>query len=166
MPPLRQQNLRKLVRKLGANSQPGEQAQALEVILEGCYKGCGEQKDVHFLSAIVAVGAIPFLVSLLGPGSPAKVQERAAGILTNLAESTDANKVAIVAAGAIPLLVQLMGPASPVIVQVYATNVIMYLARKHAASISSSGAIPLLVQFLDPGDDAGGWQYQRWAASL
>jgi hypothetical protein len=71
MPPLRQQNLRKLVRKLGANSHPGEQAQALELILEGC---CVEE-DVHFPAAIVALGAIPLLVQLLGPGSPAGVQE-------------------------------------------------------------------------------------------
>jgi hypothetical protein len=110
MPPLLQQNLRKLVRKLGANSQPGEQAQALAVIRGGGYGGT----DLHFLAAIVAVGAIPLLVPLLGPGSPAEVQELAAIILTMLAGSTDANRVAIAAAGASPLLLQLMGAsASP-----------------------------------------------------
>jgi hypothetical protein len=147
MPPLRQQNLRKLVRKLGANAQPGEQLQALTVIKEG-------REDVHFLAAIVAVGAIPLLVPLLGTGSPADVQELATGILTILADITDANKVAIAAAGAIPLLVQLMGPGSPVMVQVYAVNVAMALAaiRENAAHIAAAGAIPLLVQFLDPGD--------------
>jgi hypothetical protein len=62
----------KLVRKLGANSQPGEQAQALDVIWKAC-----DEDDCHFLAAIVAVGVIPLLVPLLGPGSPAEVQELA-----------------------------------------------------------------------------------------
>jgi hypothetical protein len=68
MPPLRPQNLRKLVRKLGANSQPGEQAQALAVIKEGCSEGRCEAEEYHFQAAIIAVGAIPLLVQLLGPG--------------------------------------------------------------------------------------------------
>jgi hypothetical protein len=54
MPPLGQQNLKKLVRKLGASSQPGEQAQALAVISKACRAG----QDLHFRAAIVAVGAI------------------------------------------------------------------------------------------------------------
>jgi hypothetical protein len=90
--------------------------------LEGCH-----DEGVYFLAAIVALGAIPLLVQLLGPGSPAGVHERAAGILRFLAGSTDANQVAIAAAGAIPLLVQLMRPASSVMVQVGATNVVMFL---------------------------------------
>jgi hypothetical protein len=164
MPPLRQQNLRKLVRKLGASSQPGEQAQALAVIREGIR----EDEDFHFEAAIVAVGAIPLLVQLLGPGSPAGVQEDATAILMVFAASTDANKVAIVAAGAIPLLVQLMGPASPVMVQVYATNAIMYLVEiaEHLASISAAGAIPLLVQFLDPGDGPPAFMQEMAADTL
>jgi hypothetical protein len=52
--------LRKLVRKLGANSQPGEQAQALAVLAEA---SCG---DEVFCAAIAAVGTIPLLVQLLG----------------------------------------------------------------------------------------------------
>jgi hypothetical protein len=137
-------NLKKLVRKLGANAQPGEQLQALTVIKEGC-------SDVHFQAAIV-VGAIPLLVPLLGPGSPAEVQELAAGILAYLAQGADANKVAIAAAGAISLLVHLMGPSSPVMVQVHATALsTLAINDENAAQIASAGAIPLLVQFLDPG---------------
>jgi hypothetical protein len=164
MPPLLQQNLRKLVRKLGANSQPGEQAQALAVIRGGGYGGT----DLHFLAAIVAVGAIPLLVPLLGPGSPAEVQELAAIILTMLAGSTDANRVAIAAAGASPLLLQLMGPASPVKVQVCAANAISVLARnvENASSISAAGAIPRLVQFLDPGDGPPALMQGMAAATL
>jgi hypothetical protein len=88
MPP-RQQNLGKLVRKLGANSPPGEQLQALVAITEGCREG----EDFHFLAAIVAVGAIPLLVPLLGPGPRADVEwsaaeapkrQRACGALTSL----------------------------------------------------------------------------------
>jgi hypothetical protein len=150
MPPLRPQNLKKLVRKLSANSQPSEQLQALNVIRQGC---C-ERKDFHFQDAIVAVGVIPLLVPLLGPGAPADVQELAARILAELAQAADANKVTIAAVGAIPLLVQRMGPSSPVVVQVYATSALSSLATnvENAAHIVSAGAIPRLVQFLDPGD--------------
>jgi hypothetical protein len=148
MPPLRQQNVKKLVRKLRANSPPGEQAQALAVIEEGCREGA----DLHFQAAIVAVGAIPLLVPLLGPGSPADVQELAAKILANLTHHDADNRIA--ASGAIPLLVQLLGPGSPVMVQVYAVELTMALAvdTEIAARIAAEGAIPLLVQFLDPGD--------------
>jgi hypothetical protein len=63
------------VRKL---AQPGEQAQALADIWEGCRV----DESFHFQAAIVAVGAIPLLVvPLLGPGSRADVQELAARIL-------------------------------------------------------------------------------------
>jgi hypothetical protein len=152
MPPLRQQNLKKLVRKLRANAQPDEQAQALAVIKEGCWhEGV---RDFHFQAAVVAVGAIPLLVPLLGPGSPADVQELAAGILGMLSETADDNRVAVAAAGAVPLLVQLMGPGSPVMVQVCAVQLTAFLAdnTEIAARIAAAGAIPLLVQFLDPGD--------------
>jgi hypothetical protein len=67
-------------------------------------------------ACIVAVGIIPLLVPLLGPGSPADVQVLAARILARLA-TADGNKVTIAAAsgasgasGAIPLLVQLLKP--------------------------------------------------------
>jgi hypothetical protein len=130
-------------------AQPGEQAQALADIWEGC---C-EDEDFHFQAAIVAVGVIPLLVPLLGSGSPADVQELAAKILVILCLSAGDNRVAIAAAGAIPL-VQLMGPASPVMVQVFAANLTSSLAAnsENAALIAAAGAIPLLVQFLDPGD--------------
>jgi hypothetical protein len=78
MPPLRPQNLRKLVRKL---AQPGEQLQALAVIKE---EGCCEREDFHFRAAIVAVVAIPLLVPLLGPGSP---RRRAGACSKNSGES-------------------------------------------------------------------------------
>jgi hypothetical protein len=150
MPPLRQQNVNKLVRKLRANSPPREQAQALTVIKKGCREGA----DFHFQAALVALGAIPLLVSLLGPGSPADVQELAIEILAMLSVSADDNRVAIAAAGAIPLLVQLMGPGSPVMVQCHAVSLtsILALNTEIAARIAAAGAIPLLVQFLDPGD--------------
>jgi vacuolar protein 8 len=148
MPPLRQRNLRKLVRKL---AQTGEQAQALADILEGCGV---ESFQVHFEAAIVAVGVIPLLVPLLGPGSPAEVQKDAAGILAMLAWHDDDNKVAIAASGAVPLLVPLMGPSSPVVVQVAAVSAALALAAntENAAQLAAAGAITLLVQFLDPGD--------------
>jgi hypothetical protein len=108
MPPLHQQNLRKLVRKLGASSQAGEQAQALAVIKQVCRAG----QDLHLQAAIVAVGAIPLLVPLLGPGSPAEVHEDAAYILWCLSLMSD-NVATIAAACAIPLLVQLLKTGSP-----------------------------------------------------
>jgi hypothetical protein len=72
------------VRKLSANSHPGEQLQALAAIGDGCFE------NSHFQASIVAVGAIPLLVPLLGPGSPADVQELAARILASLAHGADA----------------------------------------------------------------------------
>jgi hypothetical protein len=107
MPPLHQHNLRKLVRKLGANSQLGEQAQALETISEMC-------DDVDFCEAIIGAGVIPLLVQLLGPASPAEAQEKAAHTLWSLAATADI-KAAIASAGASPRLVQLLSPwrASP-----------------------------------------------------
>jgi hypothetical protein len=154
MPPLRQQNLRKLVRKLGENSQPGEQAEALAMIMEGC-------EDDVLRAAIVAFGGIPLLVQLLGSGSPAQVQIDAAGtlyrlaVLTTTAEiATNATKnvVLIAAAGAIPLLVALLKPGSPTDVQRIATAALGALAvnDETIASIVSYGAIPLLVQLLGP----------------
>ncbi|KAG1678794.1 hypothetical protein FOA52_012834 [Chlamydomonas sp. UWO 241] len=56
MPPLPQRNLWKLVRKLSANTQPGEQAQALVVIEEG--PAGGGVVSASFLNAKPAVGGI------------------------------------------------------------------------------------------------------------
>ena len=60
---------------------------------------------------VVAAGAIPPLVSLLGSGNSAGVQEKALGALKNLAINSD-NKVKIKAAGAIPLLEKLRDTGS------------------------------------------------------
>jgi hypothetical protein len=94
MPPLRQHNLRKLVRNLGAGSQPGEQqAQAQAQALGYMFERCGDDEDFHFRAAIVAFGAIPLLlVQLLGPGSSSEMQTAAAGTLMILAHNNDDNK--------------------------------------------------------------------------
>jgi hypothetical protein len=148
MPPLRQQNLKKLVRKLGASSRPGEQAQALAVISEACR----DDPDLHFRAAIVAVGAIPLLVPLLGPGSPAEVQQGATFILWCVSLISENVVVTIADAGAIPLLLQLLKPGSPADVQDNASRALANLAaiEDHAVTIASAGAIPLLVQMMAP----------------
>jgi hypothetical protein len=106
------------------------------------------------VATIAAAGAIPLLVQLLKPGSPADVQEKASGTLAKIADTNDEYVVTIASAGAIPHLVQLMAPSSPVLLQVTAVSAIRALARHagNAASFAAAGAIPLLVQFLDPGD--------------
>jgi hypothetical protein len=145
MPPVRQQNLKKLVRKLGASSQPGEQAQALAVITEAC-----AHRDLHFEAAIVAVGAIPVLVRLLGPGSPAEVQQDAAFILWCLTQTRE-NVATIAAAGAIPLLVQLLKPGTTADVQEKAAQTLANIASDDCVvTIASAGAIPHLVQLMAP----------------
>ena len=53
---------------------------------------------------IVAAGAIPPLVAMLGAQSTAAAQEKAAGTLWNLANDDD-TRVKVIAAGAIPPLV-------------------------------------------------------------
>ncbi|KAG1664939.1 hypothetical protein FOA52_004461 [Chlamydomonas sp. UWO 241] len=68
------------------------------------------------LAAIVAAGAIPELVKLLGPGSLGDLQKRAAGALWTLAFYA-ANAATIAAAGAIPALLQLLRPGSTTEVQ-------------------------------------------------
>jgi hypothetical protein len=146
MPPLPKRNLWKLVRKLGANTEPGERAEALAVIVEGCKRLHGD-----FRVAIVAVGAIPLLVHLLGPGSSAKVQRDAARTLVLLARD-DESGIGIAAAGAIPPLVRLLGPASSAEVQQYAASALSFIALNsdNVVTIASAGAIPLLVQMLGP----------------
>ncbi|KAG1656174.1 hypothetical protein FOA52_008713 [Chlamydomonas sp. UWO 241] len=100
-------DLRKLVRKLVVSARP-EREQSLLVLL---FLSSGEDQDTDYNAAIAAAGAIPPLVQLMGPSLPADVQEKAAGILTNIAQNED-TVVAIAAAGAIPPLVQLLGLGS------------------------------------------------------
>ena len=57
---------------------------------------------------VIAAGALPALVALLGARSASAVQEVAAGVLWNLSFNAD-NHVKIAAAGAIPPLVALLG---------------------------------------------------------
>ena len=57
---------------------------------------------------MVAAGAIPPLVALLGTGSTAALQEVAACALRNLALSAE-NQAVVASAGAIPHLVALLG---------------------------------------------------------
>jgi hypothetical protein len=145
MPPLPQQNLKKLVRKLGASSQPVEQAQALAVISKAC-----RDQDFHFQAAIVAVGAIPLLVPLLGPGSPAEVQRDAAYILWRLSLMSE-NVVTIAAAGAIPLLVQLLKTGTTAVLQDAALTLSnLAVNDDYLVTIASYGAIPHLVQLMAP----------------
>jgi hypothetical protein len=110
-------------------------------------------------ASIVAAGAIPRLVQLLGgaDSSPAAVQqEYAVGVLRNLAVSAD-NHAPIMAAGAIPRLVQLLRPDSSPSVHEHATKVLSILATAFPAAIpdisAADGAIiiPRLVQLLGPG---------------
>jgi hypothetical protein len=146
MPPLRQHELKKLVRKLGASSPPGEQAQALAVIKQACRA----DPDMHFRAAIVAVGAIPLLVPLLGHESPAEVQQDAAYILWRLSLIRQ-NVATIAAAGAIPLLVQLLTPGSPAVVQERAARTLANIASDdYVVTVASAGAIPHLVQLMAP----------------
>jgi hypothetical protein len=134
------------VRKLGASSHPGEQAQALLEIA----KACSDDPDLHIRAAIVAVGAIPLLVPLLGPGSPSEVQQDAAFVLGRLSEISE-NVVTLASAGAIPLLVQLLMPGSTADVQEIAARTLANIAcDDYVVTIASAGAIPLMIQLMTP----------------
>ncbi|KAG1677057.1 hypothetical protein FOA52_001227 [Chlamydomonas sp. UWO 241] len=74
--------LRQLVRKLGGTVR--EKLRAVETLEDLCDNGNPETR-----AAIVAAGAIPALVKLLGPRSSADVQERAAGALWSLTEDDE-----------------------------------------------------------------------------
>jgi hypothetical protein len=156
MPPLPRRELRNLVRKLHSSARPAQQRQALEALSTLCLD------DAHnSLAAIVAAGAVPSLVQLLGPGSSAEVQALAARALTSLAWDDDI-VVTIIAAGAIPPLVQLLGHGSSALTQQQAVRVLRNLAR-HQPAVLFTAAIPSLVQLLGPGSsfdmciDAADW---------
>ncbi|KAG1662680.1 hypothetical protein FOA52_014606 [Chlamydomonas sp. UWO 241] len=75
MPPLpNARDLKKLLRKLGDVSRPGQLKQALVTV-----DLLVREKNQDSLAAITAAGAIPPLVQLLGHGYTAEVQINAGG---------------------------------------------------------------------------------------
>jgi hypothetical protein len=145
MPP---RDLRKDVQTLGANSQPGEQAEAQAVI----YNACASNKDLR--AAVVAFGGIPLLVPLLGPGYPAQVHIEAAGTLSMINVTVEDAAVTSCSRCHPPTGAAYGACPSSARVQVAAAMAIMGLARHTlvAPRIVAAGAIPLLVQLLDPRD--------------
>ncbi|KAG1663537.1 hypothetical protein FOA52_003165 [Chlamydomonas sp. UWO 241] len=108
-------------------------------------------------AALVAAGATPALVPLMGPGSSDDVellesdkpdicamQDAAASALGHLADGYAQNQTAIAAAGAIPALVQLLQDTDTFY---GATEALVGLAEGHAenqTAIAAAGAIPAL----------------------
>ncbi|KAG1666574.1 hypothetical protein FOA52_000541 [Chlamydomonas sp. UWO 241] len=147
-----------LVHDLQPSIQPFMQQNAVLGILHMLSgEGIESRQD-----AIVAAGAIPYLVQLLGPGSSADVHETsalaaltalAAHALAALAENDHIHS-AISAAGAIPALVKLLGPESSADVQIAAAGALHNLAdnldAQHHSAITAAGAILALVRLLGP----------------
>ncbi|KAG1660384.1 hypothetical protein FOA52_007289 [Chlamydomonas sp. UWO 241] len=144
-------NLPLLVSKLGGNDGAEDQRNALGIISHLSFWGSGER-----VAAVTSAGAIPPLVQLLGSGSAAEVQEKAAQALWGLSRVDAMNAVAIAAAGAISPLVQLLGPGSPAGVREKAAGALETLAknRENAVTIVAAGAIPALLQLLSRGSSA------------
>ncbi|KAG1658547.1 hypothetical protein FOA52_004574 [Chlamydomonas sp. UWO 241] len=102
---------------------------------------------------IVAAGAIPLLVQLLGPGPPPAAQWEAAGTLMSLAsQASVVTSGLIIAADAIPLLVQLLGPGPEADLLILHNVAAVLWSHTDAPggdnAIVAAGAIPLLVQLL------------------
>ena len=100
---------------------------------------------------VVEVGAIPLLVSLLGPKSSVKVQSKAAGLLSILATDAD-NRVSITEANAIPPLVSLLVCQYSAVVQLMASAALHYVSwsADSQVRIVEAGAISPLVSLLGP----------------
>ncbi|KAG1677624.1 hypothetical protein FOA52_010405 [Chlamydomonas sp. UWO 241] len=110
----------KVVRDLSEFSKPVKQKKALVTLSQLCIH------DPDSRAYIAAAGAIAPLVQLLGAGSSADTQERAATALWHLAKEGNADIIA--AAGAIPPLVQLLGHGTPADVQNQACALLATLA--------------------------------------
>ncbi len=107
-------------------------------------------------SQAASAGVILPLVKLLGPSSPARVQELAVRALRNLAANAD-NHARIAAAGAIPPLVQLLGPSSPAELQDTAAWALTSLVGDNAdvqVQVATAGVIPPLLRLLGTGSTA------------
>ncbi|KAG1662833.1 hypothetical protein FOA52_009047 [Chlamydomonas sp. UWO 241] len=87
--------------------------------------------DAESAHTITAAGAIPLLVQLLGPGSPADAHSAASGALMSLALGCAEAVAAIAAAGAISPLVQLLRPGSPLDIQKTVAGALMALGFYH-----------------------------------
>ena len=103
---------------------------------------------------LVAAGAIPLLVALLGPKRTATVREAAAGALMNLITNADST-AKLVAAGGIPPLVALLGAkgmqvAAAESVQEAAADTLRRIAfgSDNQVKVAAAGAIPRLVALL------------------
>jgi hypothetical protein len=144
-------DIRTLVQQLGEDSADRARTDALATLATLCYQG--DAADLH---AITAAGAIPKLVKLLRPGSPA--QQSAVSVVAHLAHNGSA------AAGclsqlvpAIPALVRMLGPGSQFDeVRADAAGALQDLAPHGGSAyiIAAAGAIPPLVQLLAVGSSA------------
>ena len=108
------------------------------------------QNDPGPRDKILAAGALPPLVALLGTRSTAAVQEVAAGAIFFLAYDNAENIIKIAAAGSIPPLVTLLGSRSTEAVQAAAAGALWHLSvnADNKIMIAAAGAIPPLVALL------------------
>ncbi|KAG1652763.1 hypothetical protein FOA52_005957 [Chlamydomonas sp. UWO 241] len=128
-----------LVHDLQPNLLPIVQAKAARTLADASVDGGLEAQ-----TAIVAAGAIPALVQLVGSASPEDVQAAAAWALGNLALNHAQNQAAI--AGAILTLVKLLGPDSTALMHVRVAHALRCLAADNAqnqADIAAADAVPL-----------------------
>lgn len=100
---------------------------------------------------IIAAGAIPPLVALMGAQSTEWVVMLVAGALQNLSTNNAGNTTKIINAGAISPLVALLSALRPAAVQEKAAGALQNLACNNASNqliIVAAGAIPPLVALL------------------
>jgi predicted metalloprotease with PDZ domain len=164
MPPLAigLDDVRALVRKLGASARPSQQQAGAEAIARVLFD-CVEDRDGHHtMTAIVSAGAIPSLARLISQSGVAGVQVHmqvgSYSMQVNAASAlyiismVDENRGPIAAAGAIPPLVQLLSTSRSVTRS--ATGALRNLAQDAdiAVTIAAAGAITPLVVLLGATD--------------
>jgi vacuolar protein 8 len=143
-----------LVQLLGLGNAADVQERAAGVICDLAAAGHGSglgwdglSPGVALANAIVAAGAIPPLVQLLG------VNTNAAAALASIAMYAE-HAAGVAEAGAIPLLVQLLGPGFDDVAQENAAGVMINLVghdHSWCMVMVTAGAIPALVQLTRSG---------------
>ncbi|KAG1676156.1 hypothetical protein FOA52_004997 [Chlamydomonas sp. UWO 241] len=135
--------------KLLRDSSDPVQVAAAKATLKGRNSSHPENQAI-----IVAAGAIPPLVQLLGQHNSERMHIAAMGVLRKLGSHDAKNQAIIVAAGAIPPLVQLLGQQSSEHVHMATMGTLNCLGMV-MADISSAGAIPHLVRLQGLQSSAG-----------
>ena len=128
-----------------------ENAPVLQEAAAGALRDLGANASSDLMETIATSGAIPALVSLLGPHNSADVQIVVAAALANLALHAQ-SKVKIAAAGTVSALITMLGPQNSQAAKDNAASAMANLLfdADNIIKIEAAGAIPVLVALLGP----------------